>query len=199
MNCLQYDPSPKVLYPGENGSGIPGGSVLLQQAIFCKGWLIGWFRKICISCSFKCSMIVLPVCPMYTLPHSHGIVSIPGVRKPKESSIIGNSQYCNLLNGLKTGCCEPDLSGGVWLDLGSGNNHHLIKNIMVLPPKPLFYQDWDSADLPSPSPSPTPSSIQALSLLSLDQMVIGGIAAYCQPIGDIETLISWWPLPVGIM
>jgi len=51
--------------------------------------LSGWANLICRPCSFILSWTDRPLCPMYTLPHSEGILYMPGVLNPG-ASLVGD-------------------------------------------------------------------------------------------------------------
>jgi len=57
--------------------------------------------KTCLVCSLCLASVDLPVWPMYTLLHSHGIQYMPGTFRPK-SSLTGLSMYIFFLFGMWT-------------------------------------------------------------------------------------------------
>jgi hypothetical protein len=63
--------------------------VMLLKSIWCPVFtqcsatadFSGWSRRMCLICPLHLVSMDLPVCPMYTFPHSYGIWYTPGMMK----------------------------------------------------------------------------------------------------------------------
>jgi hypothetical protein len=56
--------------------------IMIKKLCSATADLSGWTSLMCLSCSLMRSWMDRPLYPMYTLPHSQGILYVPGVLNP---------------------------------------------------------------------------------------------------------------------